>query len=160
MCVYNVHFFPSICFHSQLLSHVQLFCNPVDCSLPGFSVHGVFQARVLEWVAISYSRGFSYTGVKFVSFVFPALADRFFTTMLPGKPFSPLACCKQHNYLEIHWCCCLNQYYFKLLSSISLYGYTTTCISIHLLIDNWCLSCLPYGITKNKASQLPWWLRW
>ena len=31
-------------------------CDPTDCSLPGFSVHGIFQARVLEWVAISFSR--------------------------------------------------------------------------------------------------------
>ena len=31
-------------------------CNPKDCSLPGFSVHGIFQARVLEWVAISFSK--------------------------------------------------------------------------------------------------------
>ena len=30
--------------------------DPMDCSLPGFSVHGIFQARVLEWVAISFSR--------------------------------------------------------------------------------------------------------
>ena len=29
--------------------------NPMDCSLPGFSVHGSFQARVLEWVAIAFS---------------------------------------------------------------------------------------------------------
>ena len=29
--------------------------DPVDCSLPGFSVHGIFQARVLEWVAIAFS---------------------------------------------------------------------------------------------------------
>ena len=33
-------------------SHVQL-CDPMDCSLPGFSVHGIPQARTLEWVAIS-----------------------------------------------------------------------------------------------------------
>ena len=31
-------------------------CDPMDCSLPGCSVHGIFQARVLEWVAISFSR--------------------------------------------------------------------------------------------------------
>ena len=31
-------------------------CNPMDCSLPGSSVHGIFQARTLEWVAISFSR--------------------------------------------------------------------------------------------------------
>ena len=34
-------------------------CDPMDCSLPGSSVHGIFQARVLEWVAISFSRGSS-----------------------------------------------------------------------------------------------------
>ena len=30
-------------------------CNPMDCSLPGSSVHRIFQARILEWVAISFS---------------------------------------------------------------------------------------------------------
>ena len=34
-------------------------CDPMDCSLPGFSVHWIPQARILEWVAISYSRGSS-----------------------------------------------------------------------------------------------------
>ena len=34
-------------------------CDPMDCSLPGSSVHGIFQARTLEWVAISFSRGSS-----------------------------------------------------------------------------------------------------
>ena len=34
-------------------------CDPTDCSLPGSSVHGIFQARVLEWVAISFSKGSS-----------------------------------------------------------------------------------------------------
>ena len=32
-------------------------CDPVDCSPQGSSVHGIFQARILEWLAISYSRG-------------------------------------------------------------------------------------------------------
>ena len=38
------------------LSRVRL-CDPVDCSLPGFSVHGILQARILEWVTITFSRG-------------------------------------------------------------------------------------------------------
>ena len=37
----------------------QTLCNPMDCSLPGSSVHGIFQARMLECVAISFSRGSS-----------------------------------------------------------------------------------------------------
>ena len=36
--------------------------DPMDCSLPGSSVHGIFQARVLEWVAISFSRRSSWPG--------------------------------------------------------------------------------------------------
>ena len=35
------------------------FCDPMNCSPPGFSVQGILQARILEWVAISYSRGSS-----------------------------------------------------------------------------------------------------
>ena len=34
-------------------------CDPMDCSLPGSSVHGILQATILEWVAISFSRGSS-----------------------------------------------------------------------------------------------------
>ena len=41
-----------------VLSRVQL-CNPMDCSLPGCSVHGISQRRILEWIAISSSRGSS-----------------------------------------------------------------------------------------------------
>ena len=40
------------------LSCVRL-CDPMDCSLPGSSAHGIFQAVVLEWIAISFSRGSS-----------------------------------------------------------------------------------------------------
>ena len=54
-------------------------CNSLDCSPPGSSVHGIFQARILEWVAISFSRG-SYqprdqTHVSWIS----CIAGEFFT---------------------------------------------------------------------------------
>ena len=35
------------------------FCDPMDCSLPGSSVHGILQARIREWVAVPFSRGSS-----------------------------------------------------------------------------------------------------
>ena len=35
-------------------------CDPMDCSLPGFSTHGILQARILDWVAIPFSRGSSW----------------------------------------------------------------------------------------------------
>ena len=40
-----------------MLSHDQLFCNPMDYSQPGSSVHGISQAKILEWVAMPSSRG-------------------------------------------------------------------------------------------------------
>ena len=40
---------------SEVAQLCPTLCSPIDCSLPGSSVHGIFQARVLEWVAISFS---------------------------------------------------------------------------------------------------------
>ena len=44
---------------SQVAQSCPTLCSPMDCSLPGSSVHGICQARVLEWIAISFSRGSS-----------------------------------------------------------------------------------------------------
>ena len=44
---------------SEVIQLCPTLCDPVDCSLPGSSVHGILQARVLEWVATSFSRGSS-----------------------------------------------------------------------------------------------------
>ena len=61
-------------------------CDRMDYSLPGSSsVYGLYQARILEWVAISYSRGFPDPGIELASLASPALAGRFFTTEPPGK---------------------------------------------------------------------------
>ena len=43
-----------LCVSSSVVS--DSFCNPMDCSPPGLSVHGIPQARILEWVAISFSK--------------------------------------------------------------------------------------------------------
>ena len=43
----------------ESLSHYQGLCDPMDCSPPGSSIHGISQARILEWVAISFSGGSS-----------------------------------------------------------------------------------------------------
>jgi len=55
----------------------------MDCSLPGSSVHEIFQARVLEWVAISFSRGFFDPGIEPGS---PALQADTLLSEPPGKP--------------------------------------------------------------------------
>ena len=41
---------------SEVTQLCPTLCDPMDCSLPGSSVHGIFQARVLEWVAISFQK--------------------------------------------------------------------------------------------------------
>ena len=43
--------------HAKSLQLCLTLCDPMDSSPPGSSVHGILQARVLEWVAISFSRG-------------------------------------------------------------------------------------------------------
>ena len=58
-------------------------CGPVDCSLPGFSVHGISQARILQWGAISNSRGSSWPRDQtHVS----CIAGQYFITQPRGKP--------------------------------------------------------------------------
>ena len=48
------------CMHGKSLQSCLTLCDSMDCSPPGSSVHGIFQARILEWVAISFSRGSSW----------------------------------------------------------------------------------------------------
>ena len=45
---------------SEVTQSCPTLCDPVDCSLPSSSVYGIFQARILEWIAISFSRGSSW----------------------------------------------------------------------------------------------------
>ena len=48
-----------LCILSAPVKQAQLFCDPVNCSPPGYSVHGILQARIVECIAISFSRGSS-----------------------------------------------------------------------------------------------------
>ena len=50
-----------IIYESEVAQSCPTLCDPVDCSPPGSSVHGILQARVLEWAAISFSRGSSWS---------------------------------------------------------------------------------------------------
>ena len=71
--------------HAGSLSHDEL-CNSLDCSPPGSSVHGIFQARILKWVTISSFRGSSqHRDWTWVSCVF-CIAGGFFTAEPSGKP--------------------------------------------------------------------------
>ena len=55
-CMYSIH---SMCVRPESLQSCPTACDPMDCSPPGSSVHGILQARILEWVAMPSSRGSS-----------------------------------------------------------------------------------------------------
>ena len=61
---------------SELAQLCPTLCDPVDCSPPGSSVHGILQARILEWVAIPFSRGSSWP------------RDRTQVSCIAGRPFN------------------------------------------------------------------------
>ena len=76
--------------HAQSLQWCPNLCNPMDYSPPASSVHGISQARILEWVAMPSSRGSSWpkdwTSVSSVA----CTAGRFFIAKTLGKPFGPI----------------------------------------------------------------------
>ena len=57
----NIFTFICPCVHAKSLQSCLTLCDPVNCSLPGSSVHRILQARILEWVAVPSSRGSSQT---------------------------------------------------------------------------------------------------
>ena len=70
----------------QLLSHIWLFVTPWTIAHQTLLVHGIFQARILEWVAISFSRGSSRSRDQTCISCISCIAGRFFTTEPPRKP--------------------------------------------------------------------------
>ena len=72
------------------------FCSPIDCSLPGSSVHYILQARILEWVAMPSSRDLPNPGIKLTS---PDLLH-WQTVSLPLAPAGKPPWCHEYNQLE------------------------------------------------------------
>ena len=69
-----------MCVRAKSLRSCLTLCDPMDCSLPRFSVRGIFQARILGWVAMPSSRDLPKPGIEPMSLMFPEIAGRFFTT--------------------------------------------------------------------------------
>ena len=94
----------------------------LDCSLPDSYVHGISQARTLEWVAISCSRGSSWPRIEPMSLTSPAMAGRVFTTESPTQSYT----CDKITHTHTHTCMlvklldCTNVHFLVL---ILYYGY-------------------------------------
>ena len=68
------------CMHAKLLQSWPTLCDPMDCSLPGFSVHGILQTKKLKWVAMPSSRGSSWPRNRScISCIVSCIAGRCFT---------------------------------------------------------------------------------
>ena len=93
---------------SEVAQSCPTLCNPGDCNLPGFSVHGIFQARVLEWVAMPFPGDVPNPGIEPRS---PALQMDSLTSEPQGKPrcklptgtfWHPVSKCKRMNEPSKH----------------------------------------------------------
>ena len=97
-------------------------CDPVDCSPPGSSVHGIFQARILEWIAIAFSRGSSQP------------RDR--------TQVSCVSCTDRR--ILYHWATweapCVSGLFLFVLTSNSIWWIYTMCLFIHQFRDIWVVS--------------------
>ena len=78
--------------------------DPLDCSLPGSSIHGIFQARILEWAIISSSRGFPNPGIEWtLTSCILYFAGRFFTHKATGEALCVCVCmCVYDVSINIH----------------------------------------------------------
>ena len=95
-----------------------ILCDPMDYSLPDSSVHGISQARILEWVATSFSRDLPDPGLEPASLAASALAGVFFATEPPGKPITKYSLTHDNNFSILKF---LQLCHFKHDMQIELY---------------------------------------
>ena len=141
------------CAHAQ--SYLTL-CNPIDCSLPSSSVHAMFQARILEWVTISFPRGSSQHRDWIHVSWFSCIAGGFVTAELLGRHHFNLQFCSVQftlndlfkelisKYCDILMCCGLGLQYMNLV------GVEDT---LHPIIDAFLLEEYWY-ISRPKPTVL------
>ena len=105
-------------------------CDPMDCSLPGSSVHGILQARILEWVAMPFSRGSSWprnwTQVSRIGGRFFTIwATREVLVIIPAwtgywKGLTFVCTPISEHYWHYFWCYFLPWWYFCFVAFLSL----------------------------------------
>ena len=126
-----------ICVCVCVVNHILL------CSLPGSSVHGIYQARMLEWVAICYSRGSSQPRHWTCSLVFPALAAEFLPLVPPGKHIYIYMHTHTHTYIYLS---VLYLFAFSYCSWCSQGKNTEVVCHFHLQWTLFCPNTLPWPV--------------
>ena len=86
-----------MCVHAKSLQSCSTLCNPTDCSPPGSSVHEIFQARILEWIAMLSPGDHPNSGIEPTSLMSLTLAGRFFTTSTTWEVPVVICACMQFH---------------------------------------------------------------
>ena len=118
-------FLPCVRVHAKSLQLGLTLCDPIDSSLPGSSVHGILQARILERVAISFSRESSWS------------RDQIWVSCIPGSLYhlsyqgSPFFC--DARMFFFHFFSKFRQFLFHLLLSLYVFSQRLYLYSVFLV---------------------------
>ena len=112
----------------QLLSRVQIFCDPKDCTPPGSSVHRISQARILEWVAISFSRESS-------------------------QPRDQIHVCCIDRWILYHWAIREVQSGLGFITNTQMHLFARLTSVSNLFWSSWCYSLLLLGYCFSLATS-------
>ena len=91
-----------MCMCAKSLQSYPTLSDPMDCSPPGSSIHGILQARILEWIDISSSRGSSRPSDRTQVSCISCIAGGFFSAGLPGSPSFTYTHTHMHPYKYKH----------------------------------------------------------
>jgi len=141
---------------SEVAQLCPTLCHPMDCSLPCSSVHGIFQARVLEWVAISFSRGSSQP--RDWTWVFHIVGRCFVHIIVPGVTVHFLEGCAwhlRHSMGASHSAVSNSLWPHGLYSPWNSPGQNTGVGSLSLLQGIFPTQGLNPGLPHCKADYLP-----
>ena len=114
-------------------------CDPMSCSVPGSSAHGILLARILEWIAISISRGSFWPKDQTQ---LPCIVDRFFPSLIHLQIFSPIPWVAFFSLLKFSVCCVL-----KCTKSLILMNLVYFVFSFHVHA---------FGVPSKKSSPESW----
>ena len=90
------------CMHAKSLQLCLILCDPMDCSPPGSSVHGILQARILKWVPCPPSGDLLDLGIEPVSLTSLALAGEFIALAPSGSPIYNTYVYTMYNLVHMH----------------------------------------------------------
>ena len=136
-----------MCKSAKSLQLCPALCDPMDHSLPGSSVHGIFQARILEGLPCPPPGDLSNPGIKPISLESPALAGEFFTT---GTTWEALTFgVNQINNKDYHH---IKASVLYLISKPSCTTLNSTCAILYLLISS--ILSFPWFMTRLTPQTL------